>query len=165
MLGSHFQSYDLSAISRQGRVVRSFWQGAIPATTTYNFILNIPAGKQIYGLVRDQTIFDGTVNISFNVGGTYSSVAQSMVGYNLDEVDGYTPVCTLDRVTELVGQSQRTTEVMVSPSTGPVRSASTQTATSAHPRFDSTTMPVFSYQNPGGSPVSLWLTLLWEEVQ
>lgn len=165
MLGSPFPSYDLSTISRQGRVVRSFWQGSIPSATTYNFILNIPVGKQIYGLVRDQTIFDGTVNISFNVGGTYSAVAQSMAEFNLDEVDGYTPVCTLDRVTGLTGQSQRTTEFMMSPSTGPVRSASTQTATSAHPRFDSTTKPVFSYQNPGGAPVSLWLTLLWEEVQ
>jgi len=163
MLGNAFLSFDNPLLSRQGKLYRAFWSGAIPALTTYHFIIYIPVGKVAYGILRDNAIFDGNVNVSFNVGGTYTTTDETKTAYNFDEVGGPAATCSLRRISGLTGQSQRTSEFMSSPTTGPTRSVSAQTSVGAHPKFDSTRFPIFSYQNLDNDTTSLWLNLIWEE--
>lgn len=150
--------------SRIGRQHRSFWSGSVPASTTYDFVLLPPSGTQIIGISRTQTVLDGRLDISFRVGGTYTGVAETMSGFNFDEVDGNAPVSQLLRVTGMSGSSARTSGApIISPETGPIRTPANQTAAGAHPRFDDVSIPVFRYANPGAASVQLWFDLIWEE--
>ncbi len=150
--------------SRIGRLHRTFWAGDVPAATAYDFVLLPPEGIQIYGISRTQTVLDGRLDIAFLVGGTYSSVDETMDGFNFDEVGGAAPVSQLLRVTGLSGASARTSGApVISPETGPIRTPANQTAAGAHPRFDAASIPAFRYANPGASPVNLWFDLIWEE--
>jgi len=153
-------------LSRLGRGYRAFWAGSVPASTTYDFVLQPPVGVQIYGISRSQTVLDGRLNIQFAVGGTYATTAGSPIaGFNYDELLEDTAQSQLLRVTDLTGASQRTSGgPIIAPATGPIRTSAAQTEAGFHPRFDNTRFPVFRYTNPDSAPVQLWIDLAWEEV-
>jgi len=154
---------DTTSASRTGRLYRNVWIGSVPGNTTYDFILEIPVGYEAWGVVREQSVGPGRLNIEFRVGGEWDSLADSVPGYNMDEVAGDESQSVFARAVGLTGSSRRAGGFQINPEPASGRTASTQTTAGTHPRFRSDTTPVFRYQNPTGSSVELALNLIWEE--
>jgi hypothetical protein len=157
---------DNNLASRLGYAYRAFYFNPVmPASTTYNLILNIPEGIKLIGLTRTTTIREGTVEDTFGVATGFTGNNYSMLGYNFDEMLDDRSEASLVLPTSVSGFSARTPpNPNISPSTGAVRTPSTQTISAFEPTFDSTHLPVFRYQNMLNNTVWISVQLTWQEL-
>lgn len=155
--------------SRDGTLHRSWWSGSIPASTTYYFAIQIPAGLDLFGVFREVVVESGSVRASFAVGGAISGTTGEAQGpYNFNNVDGPDAVSSFDRVT-LVDpgalELQTAPRLLAAPTGGSVRQPSAQTAAGAHVKHDASIFPFFVLQNILGNQLAeCQITVFWQEL-
>lgn len=160
------RSASLEQQSRDGTLFRSFFQGVLPAATTYYFILDIPVGTVLYGIARNLTIEAGSMRAAFFNGGAFTDVDAVYPAFNFDNRDtALAPQCQLKRVSGVSGLQQQTPNTLITaPTTGPIRQPSTQTAVGAQVVHNSNNLPFFSLQNDTGADEPVTLYLFWQEL-
>lgn len=155
--------------SRDANLFRGFRTVSIPASTTYEFVIDIPAGIDIFGFTRSTEVVEGEVEGTFlTCTGFTDSGDAAAVGLNFDRRAGRrdNALSSVLRVTALTGIiTHSPAALIVAPSTGPTTGVSVQTVAGAQPAFDSSEIPAFRYENLNATnAVIIKLSLFWQEL-
>lgn len=158
---------DIGLASRNGTLFRGFWQDAIPGETTYDFVIDVPAGIDLFGFVRVSETLTETIKTTFLTCTGYTSAEGPISGLSLDRREGRRSVSQgkihrASAITEPLQHSPERTLYVGTP--GPARAPSSQTDAGAEPAFDSTELPVFRYENTGAQPTTVSFYLFWQEL-
>lgn len=158
---------DVDRASRLGNLYRGFWQGTLPAGTTYEFVLDVPAGLDLFGFTRVSTARDESIYSTFLSCTGFVSAEGPIDGLSFDRRTGRKSVsqCKIHRASSLSGIVVHSpeTELFV-PTTGAVKEPSVQTEVGAQPAFDSNELAAFRYENKSGGDALLTLYLFWQEL-
>lgn len=157
---------NLEQMGRDGTLFRSFFQGSVPAATTYTFVIDIPPETTLYGIARFVSIEAGDLRGAFFKGGTFQTVDEVYPAFNFDNRAGApAPTCQLKRVSGVSGLVQQSpNSLLTAPTTGPQRRPSTQTQVGAQVVHDSNNLPFFTMQNDTVMAEDMTLYLFWQEV-
>lgn len=154
---------NIGIVSYVGDLWRTTWKGEIPVGTTYYFALDIPATHELIGHSRIQTVYGGRIDDQFRVGGSWTTVEETITPHNLDEIDGVASVCSLLRVTGYTGGEERSNGITATPSAGAGRASASQTQVGALPRFDNNSTPIFIYTNESNDALDVIFELTFSE--
>jgi len=158
---------DIDVSARLGNLYRGFWEGTVPANTTYDFVIDMPEGLDLFGFTRISTAVDVSLYTTFLSCTGFVSAEGPIDGLSFDRRQGKKSVsqCKIHRASSLSGVVTHSPEqLLFVPSTGSVRAPSAQTEAGALPAFDSQEIPAFRYENKSGSPSTLTLYLFWQEL-
>ena len=56
---------DIDVSARLGNLYRGFWEGTVPANTTYDFVIDMPEGLDLFGFTRISTAVDVSLYTTF----------------------------------------------------------------------------------------------------
>lgn len=161
------QLSDIDVASRQGNLYRGFWQGTVPATSTREFVIDIPAGIDLFGFSRISGVGARTLFSTFLSCTGFVSAEGPIDGRSFDRRTGRKSVsqCKIHRASSLSGVIQHSprTEIFIA-DTGAIRAPSSQTEAGALPAFDENELPAFRYENESGTAATLSLYLFWQEL-
>jgi hypothetical protein len=160
---------NIETASRLSNLYRGFWQGSIPANTTYNFVIDIPEGIDLFGFTRISTALENTLFTTFLSCRSFVSAEGPIDGLSFDRRLGKrnTSQCKIHRASSLSGVVTHSPETgLIVPATGATtnRSPSSQTEAGAQPAFDITEIPAFRYENKTGAIAKLDFYIFWQEL-
>lgn len=152
--------------SRDGSLFRAFFQGPVPASTTYYFTLDIPSGFFVIGFSRFVEVEEGNIRASFGVGPSFPSIDATYVSYNFSVVNGRSAKAVMRRVQPPVGiEYHGPNRLLSAPTTGPQRIPSSQTDIGAQVTLDSGHLPFFTITNLSATDArECTLFLAWQEI-
>ena len=158
---------DPGVAALDGTLYRGFWEGSLPGNTTYNFVIDIPAGLDLLGFSRITTVQDQSISSRFISVTGFTSAQGPITGLSFDRRAGRKSVsqCAIHRAATVSGVLQHSPAAPLSVATATAqRVPSVQTEVGAIPAFDSGELPGFQYINATGNPAQLKLYLFWREV-
>lgn len=158
---------DPGVASLDGTLYRGFWEGSIPGNTTYDFVIDIPAGLELFGFTRTSTVQDESLSTRFLSATGFTSAQGPIDGLSFDRRTGRKSIsqCKIHRASSLSGVLTHSPAAPLAVTTATTsRVPSIQTEAGAIPAFDENEIPAFRYVNATVNPAQLKLYLFWREV-
>lgn len=162
-----FRQSDVTSMSRDSTLYRGFWQGTIAGGTVEEFVIDVPAGVDMFGIVRTSQVEDESVRTEFLSCTGFVSAEGPIDGLSLDRRTGKKSVsqCKIHRASSLSGVIVHSPEIALSVQTATAtRLPTVQTEAGAQPAFDVNELPAFRYTNDTGGDARLALYLFWQEL-
>lgn len=155
--------------SRDATLFRGFWQDDIAPLTTYDLVLDIPAGVDLFGFTRITSARTTTIHTTFFTVTSFVSAEGPFFGRTLDRRAGRAAnsLAAIHRASSVSGELQHDPEAELYVATaGPVRAPSGQTETGAQPAFDSSELPMFRLENRDDTlTANVSLYIFWQELK
>lgn len=152
--------------SRDGNLFRAFFQGPVPVSTTYYFVLDIPKDVLLVGFSRFTEVEEGSIRSRFGIGTGFGASQATYLSHNFNVAYGRDSKAQMRRVTDPVGLEFHTSDrLIVATTNGPARVPSSQTDTGAQLTADSNNLPFFTITNLS-TTISRECTMLlvWQEL-
>ena len=134
--------------SRDGNLFRAFFQGPVPARTTYYFAFDIPKDVILVGFSRFVEVEEGSIRGRFGVGTGFGAVQATYTSHNFNVAFGAQSKAQMRRVTDPVDLEFHSPDrLIIAPTTGTQRIPSNQTDAGAQVTLTSDTLPFFTITN------------------
>jgi hypothetical protein len=160
------RSASVEQASRDGNLFRAFFQGSVPDSTTYYFVLDIPEGVSLIGFSRFIEVEEGSIRSRFGVGTGFGAIQETYDAHNFKVAGGQASRAQMRRVTGPVDLEFHSPDrLLAAPTTGPTRIPSNQTDVGAQVTMDSEHLPFFTITNLSTTQArECTLFLAWQEL-
>jgi hypothetical protein len=161
-----YQESNVQLASRLNNLFRGFWEGQIPAETTYEFAIDIPQGIYFFGFSRSTEVSGTPVSSTFLTCSGFTSAEGPILGLSFDRRQGKrgNSQGAIHRASSLSDVVVHSPASVIDPAGFFNSDPSTQTEAGIQPAFDYTELPAFRYQNNSGSAATVKLYLFWQEI-